>query len=144
MAINPSFSMYLQNFPNNLFYIRKSICLLWDSGNSFWISIAERDSIVWSCLVTFLRVPKERAFWNSPHKAKIIPPLSWNILQVDNRNNRAGTGTIRCRSVQLSFTWFLKVNRTVVFNYVLKKTKTRDVQFHGKHVQIAWQTIVAD
>ena len=37
MAINPSFSIYLQNFPNNLFYIGKSICLLWDSGNWFWI-----------------------------------------------------------------------------------------------------------
>ena len=65
MAINPSFRMHLQNFPNNrvLYQKVKFVCFgIQETRFELIFSIADRDTIVWSWLLTFLRVPKERAF----------------------------------------------------------------------------------
>ena len=47
MAINPSFRMYPQHFPNNLFNIKKSICFSFGIQETrFEFFIADRDTIV--------------------------------------------------------------------------------------------------
>ena len=57
MAINPSFRMYPQHFPNNLFNIKKSICFSFEIQETrFEFFIADRDTIEWSWLVTLFKV----------------------------------------------------------------------------------------